>query len=588
MKRIFTLLLTMALALGLVACGSTSGSGSSTGSTKTYDLTLDMAAWRYDATNDVYYQIGLVYCTTPQAAAYESLGLYVPGAYMTGTANGDGTYTCTVNASGTVGSYTAATAPYVLPVNTPGYAAQAAPTSYSYSDVASYIQAGFIYVYAGCRGRSNGTNDDGSSYAGGSPWGVTDLKAAIRYIRYNAAQLPGNAADTFTFGMSGGGAQSAIVGASGDSPLYTAYLNAIGAAMTDAAGNTLSDAVVGSMCWCPITSLDEADEAYEWMMGQYATTGTRADGTFTAALSDDLAAAFAEYINAIGLKDASGNTLTLEATDGSIYAAGTYYDYLVGVIEQSLDNFLSDTAFPYTPASTNGGMGGRPSGGPASKSAATAMSSAATATYQTAQEYIDALNGDDPWISYDAKTNTATITSIAAFVTHCKQATKDVGAFDDLNRSQAENDVFGTADSDALHFDAVMAKLLADNKDKYAACSDFDASYADAYAGDLKSVDALGTDSATRQQMYNPMYYVCAGYDGYGSATVAKYWRINTGLFQGDTALTTETNLALALQANAAVSSVDFTTVWGLGHTTAERTGDSTSNFISWVNSCLS
>jgi hypothetical protein len=32
---------------------------------------------------------------------------------------------------------------------------------------------------------------------------------------------------------------------------------------------------------------------------------------------------------------------------------------------------------------------------------------------------------------------------------------------------------------------------------------------------------------------------------------------------------------------------VDFETVWGLGHTMAERTGESTENFIQWVNECL-
>ena len=32
---------------------------------------------------------------------------------------------------------------------------------------------------------------------------------------------------------------------------------------------------------------------------------------------------------------------------------------------------------------------------------------------------------------------------------------------------------------------------------------------------------------------------------------------------------------------------VEFSTVWGQGHTQAERTGDSTTNFINWVNNCL-
>lgn len=64
-----------------------------------------------------------------------------------------------------------------------------------------------------------------------------------------------------------------------------------------------------------------------------------------------------------------------------------------------------------------------------------------------------------------------------------------------------------------------------------------------------------------------------------------EYFRINTGLWQGDTAVNTEANLALALENYGA--SVDYSFVWGQGHTMAERSGDATSNFIAWVNSCV-
>ncbi len=60
---------------------------------------------------------------------------------------------------------------------------------------------------------------------------------------------------------SGGGAQSAILGASGNSSLYDDYLTAIGAV------SDYKDDICGSMCWCPITNLDQGDEAYEWNMG---------------------------------------------------------------------------------------------------------------------------------------------------------------------------------------------------------------------------------------------------------------------------------------------------------------------------------
>lgn len=266
-------------ALGLFGCGqsaqqSASSSSESSASAQSVSasassaaggVAIDSAAWSYDAENDVYYQIGLQYCENPQAPAYESMGVYVPGAYFDAKDNGDGTYTCTPSSNGKVGDYTAKTAPIVMPINTAGYSAQEAPTSYSANGLSSYLEAGFVYVYAGCRGRKM----DGDA-CGAAPWGVTDLKAAVRTLRYNASVLPGNTDRIFSFGHSGGGAQSAVLGVSGDAPGYDDYLSAIGAPSKDADGKSLSDAIFGAMCWCPITCLTSADAAYEWNMGHLA------------------------------------------------------------------------------------------------------------------------------------------------------------------------------------------------------------------------------------------------------------------------------------------------------------------------------
>ena len=85
----------------------------------------------------------------------------------------------------------------------------------------------------------------------------------------------------------------------------------MGAPLTNADGSALSDAIFASMCWCPISNLDYASEAYEWNMGQFSTSDTRADGTFTKAMSTDMAAAWAAYLNKLGLKN-NNTTLTLE------------------------------------------------------------------------------------------------------------------------------------------------------------------------------------------------------------------------------------------------------------------------------------
>jgi len=615
------------------ASGESSESSSASSSAAANGVAISSAAWSYDSENDVYYQIGVQYCASPQAPNYESMGIYVPGAYFDATDNGDGTYTCTTSSSGTVAGYTAKTAPIVMPINTAGYSAQAAPTSYNANGLSDYLKAGFVYVFAGCRGR--GMSDDA---CGAAPWGVTDLKAAVRTLRYNADVLPGNMERIFSLGMSGGGAQSAVLGATGDAAGYDDYLSAIGAPLKNAAGEQLSDAVFGSMCWCPITCLIGADMAYEWNMGQFESTGTRAEGTFTRQLSHDLAAEYRDYVNVLGLVDPAGKALALEDGGEGIACAGSYYDYVKSQVETSLNNFLADTEFPYTPSNSfnadmgagGGGMGGAGGDGQmrgkrfggssseggsqgapggdgelpgdasnASESRGGSDSRGAmggfpggsddtseATTYETAADYIASLNGDNSWINYDEATNTATITGLAGFVGACKSASKSVGAFDALDRSQAENQVFGNESTEGMHYDAVMATLLSRNADAYAKLSNWSADYLSAYADDRNYKDAQGKSSDFRQELYDPICYLSDAYESAGTSSPAPHWRIRTGITQGDTALTTEINLALALAADKRVQDVDFATVWGQGHTMAERTGSSTDNFIAWVNDC--
>ncbi len=567
---------------------------------------IDHTKWQYNKEDDVYYQIGLSYCENPADEEYETLSIFVPGSYMNAKENGDGTYTCEINLSATVGNYTAETAPIVLPVNTPGYSAQA-PLN-EYQSFTEYTNEGMIYVHAGCRGRDSG-----------APSGVTDLKAAIRYIRYNTGNIAGDTDKIFSFGMSGGGAQSALLGVTGDSELYNDYLEEIGAVMG------VSDAVYGSMAWCPITSLDTADAAYEWNMGSTRTDLTEEEQT----ISDELTEAYADYINSLGLTDSDGNALTLEQSEDGNWQAGSYYDYVKAAIEDSLNQFLADTTFPYDADSTNqghqagmgprGGFGGQMPEGELPGGANGEMlegdssekevrdgfgksSGETTAgetgdhtdytqiddisrkenssgvsisgTYESAQEYIDALNANGEWITYDAETNTAAITSVADFAAAMKNASKELGAFDQLDEGQGENQLFGT-NGESAHFDATLAEILAE----------IGSAYADDYAEDLEVKDALGHTVQERINMYSPLYYLMESSEGYGTSTVAQYFRIRTGISQGDTSVTTELNLAQALE-NEGVE-VDFAAVWGQEHTIAETSGDSTENFIAWIHECM-
>ena len=555
MKRLVTFITAIALILSCALAGVSMAAPAEEASVQM----IDMSAWQYDEASDVYWQVGVSYCADPADESYETMGIYVPGAYFNATDNGDGTFTCVVNEEGQAGAYTIETAPYVLPVNTAGYSAQNAPTGFT-KEAGTYAAEGIIYIYPGCRGRDSG-----------APSGAVDLKAAIRYVRYNKELLPGDTEKIFTFGHSGGGAQSAVVGASGNAPEYDKYLEAIGAVMSE------SDAPYGAMCWCPITNLDYADEAYEWNLGLAREDLIPEMQT----ASEKLAAAFAEYVNGLKLEDAEGNVLVVEESEDGYWQAGSYYDYVLSIIEDSINSFLEVTEFPFTPSTPSSGPGGggmpaasESSPSPAGDSAGGSAGADAgeKVTYETAEDYINSLNETGEWIEYDAATNTVKVTSLAGFAKAAKSPSKDVGAFDCFDLSSAETTLFGEGNG-AEHFDILMEEVLEGTE------------YAEQFKVDINRVDALGTTLAERIAMYTPMNYINESYAGYGTADTAQYWRIRTGISQGDTSLNVEINLAAALAQYGC--DVDFATVWQKGHESAEITGTSTENFIAWIAQCL-
>lgn len=484
----------------------------------------DMSKWRYSEENDLYYQTGITYCENPADEKFEKLAYFVPAAYMDAEKNADGTYTCKLNSSAKVNGYTATSAPIAMYVDTTGYYSAEALTEetaemcMNKGRVGEFTEKGIVYVYPGCRGIDEG-----------APSGVTDLKAAVRYLRYCDDVCAGDAEKIFTFGMSGGGAQSVLLGASGDSEIYAPYLEKIGAI------KGVSDSILGSMSWCPVTSVDTANAEYEWMMG-CTHTGRSAEEQ---AMSDKLAAAFAKYVNSAGFVDKSGSKLTLTESAEGIYQAGSYYDHVKGVIETSLNNYLADMS-----------------------------------DQNEAQKYVDRMNKDKKWISYDKSTNTATITSISDFSNACKQAKDLVTGFD---QPEGQNNLFGYGDGKRSHFDRILCDVLTELGSKYAAD----------YQADLAKKDALGYTVEQRVNMYSPLYFLMESREGYKTATVAKYWRIRSGIEQDTNSVTTEINLDLALEAYDGVESVDFETVWERTHEIAERdNGDGITNFINWVISC--
>lgn len=175
--------------------------------------------------------------------------------------------------------------------------------------VVEALSRGYVVASAGARGRTQ--------IYGKAPAAIVDLKAAIRYLKFNNKIMPGNAGKIISNGTSAGGAMSALLGATGNNPDYETYLEALGAAP----GN---DNIFAVSAYCPITNLDHADMAYEWQFygintytqrGPMAGPNQGAQSTLTdeqIAVSKDLKNAFPAYVNGLQLKDKNGKLLTLD------------------------------------------------------------------------------------------------------------------------------------------------------------------------------------------------------------------------------------------------------------------------------------
>jgi len=225
-----------------------------------------------------------------------------------------------------------------------------------YSSTADNIGAalarGMVVVSYGCRSRNDKPDADGN-YVSHSPATMTDTKAVIRYLRANAAKLPaGDPEKIVITGTSGGGALSVVIAASGNSADYYESLYEIGAAGIakngDSYTSSIGDDVLGTIAYCPINDLRQADQAYEFTYSEVRKTlvaegfewkfnGESVNDTVMAA-SPVLAAAYPEYVKTlgIGLDDAAA----IEAAIIKLINA----ELAESVKEYGLDSMLADLA----------------------------------------------------------------------------------------------------------------------------------------------------------------------------------------------------------------------------------------------------
>ena len=248
------------------------------------------------------------------------------------------------------------------------------------------LAAGYVVVCPGLRGwelTSNGT------YYGKAPAATVDLKAAVRYIRQTTIAMPGNSERIIATGISGGGAQTTLLGVSGNSPLFDAALEEIGAAVE-------KDNIYAGAPYCPITDLEHADMAYEWEFG----TTLRGGVLVNQSLSQQLKGNFSLYQASLRLRGDNGY--------GNI-TAENYGDYLV-------QTYLIPSANEYLRKLTN----------------------------ETRNTYLS----QHTWINWSNNSASFTFGDYVEYIGR----SKGLPAFDAFNLSAWENQLFGNSTTNARHF----------------------------------------------------------------------------------------------------------------------------------------
>jgi hypothetical protein len=342
----------------------------------------------------------IVYVTNPVDEKYESLNVFEP-----------------VSINGT--SVDASTAPILLDIGVGGYMSNSTWGSTMLSTDAQYgLANGYVVVSPGCRGRDN---ESSGTYIGKAPAAMVDLKASVRYIRYNSGTIPGNVDKIISIGGSAGGALSALLGASGNSSLYSSYLTALGAA--DANDNIYA---VGA--YSPITNLDHADMSYEWEYNSASYNGSKVDQT----MSGDLQTLFETYQNGLALTgDNSFGTITADNID--TYILNTYLipsanKYLSSLSSSALSSYLSSHTWITWDSST----------------------SAASFTFADYVSYIGRGKGLPAFDAFFnvSSTFTGENTSETAEVSEFGDSTTDARHFTNFSLQYTESDSSATISSD--------------------------------------------------------------------------------------------------------------------------------------------
>lgn len=439
----------------------------------------------------------LYFVTNIEDSAYQFLNVYVPEGATQQT-------------------------PIFLRTYVGGYMASAAGQPQAGDASGRALKEGYVLVIPGSRGRNStvvadkkdkkkGIKKGQTIYTGRAPAAILDLKAAIRYLRHFDAIMPGNAERIITDGTSAGGAMSSLMGATGNNPAYEPMLQAMGAADE-------RDDVFASVCYCPITDLDHADMAYEWL---YNGTDSRQQGDADVlAVSNELKAMFPAYLASLNLYTPGGTLLT----------ADNYLDYIKSELIRSAQIaknagadipdslgfvFSEEAGFGAPPI--NGGM--TRMGGDKKPMGNRPPMMMRQGGSKRVGEYIIDLDMDK-YLNYVVST----------------RPLKTAPAFDTQGvvgqNASGENEEFGDIKGSSVNFTEYSA---------------------------AKTGNVITPEIANHVSLLNPMDFI-----GDSATDVAPHWYIRHGARDRDTAFPVPINLALKLQ-NAG-KDVNFLLAWNRPH----------------------
>lgn len=230
----------------------------------------------------------VVYVSNPVDLEHQSVNIYIPEAYYEGRS---------------IGGFTARTAPIFFP-NAISQYLPAIPlkpriSKRTGSPNASLVALSKGYVVASPAVRGRTSQDGDGKFTGKAPACIVDMKAVVRYLRYNDGNMPGNTERIIPNGFSAGGAVSALLGATGNHSDYEPFLKEAGAAEA-------RDDIYAASCYCPVYNLECLDLGYEWQLSGVNQYGFRDEpkkplSAEQIKIAEELRALFPAYLNSLNL-----------------------------------------------------------------------------------------------------------------------------------------------------------------------------------------------------------------------------------------------------------------------------------------------